>query len=106
MFQDNNEKEDEVPKTDRAPYLIIQGDCDKNVKCFVDAEPLFVEAPLDAILLLLATYLVFDNHFNKHFKHQLTLLNLITFGKNAEQILGPHGIESITVNNIITKAEL
>ncbi|XP_043469620.1 uncharacterized protein LOC122503222 isoform X2 [Leptopilina heterotoma] len=106
IIEDNNDKDDEVPKTDRAPYLIIQGDCDKNVKCFVDAEPLFIEAPLDAILLLLATYWVFDIHFDKHFKNQLTLLSVITFGEDAEKILGPHGIESISVNNIITKAGL
>lgn len=45
------------PSTDKAPFLIIFDDnCDK-VKCYVDSEPNFGEKPIDAILLLLATFI-------------------------------------------------
>ncbi|XP_043469765.1 uncharacterized protein LOC122503331 isoform X2 [Leptopilina heterotoma] len=94
------------PKTSKAPYIVIFEDNTETIRCYVDDEPLFVEKPTDIILLLLATYWVFNIEFDKDFRHQLILLCVIVFGKHAQRILGVQGIESITVNNILTKAGL
>ncbi|XP_043472960.1 uncharacterized protein LOC122505418 isoform X2 [Leptopilina heterotoma] len=96
----------ESPDANRAPFLIICGDSTKNVKCYVDAEPLFVETPLNAILLVIAAYWIFDISFDKHFQNQLILLSMVMFGNQAEKILGAHKIESISVNNLLIKAKL
>ncbi|XP_043463178.1 uncharacterized protein LOC122499118 isoform X2 [Leptopilina heterotoma] len=106
LKESDGESISDVPTTDKAPYLIIFDDNDETVKCYVDAEPLFVEKPVDAILLLLATYWVFDIDFDKDFHQQTLLLCLIVFVEHAQRILGPYGIESITVNNILSKAGL
>lgn len=96
----------ETPSTDRAPFLIVCDDTDKNVKCYIVSDPLFVESPLNAMILLIATYWVFDVSFDKHFENQLILLSMTMFGKKAERILGPFGIQSLSVNNLLLKAKL
>ncbi|XP_043468350.1 uncharacterized protein LOC122502394 [Leptopilina heterotoma] len=92
-----------VPPKDRPPFLIAADIEGLQLKCYVDSEPMHCSDSLEATILLIASYYIFNIGYNKHLKFQFSLLENIIFGRHVSRLI-PAQWRFLTVTNILERA--
>ncbi|XP_043468276.1 uncharacterized protein LOC122502339 isoform X1 [Leptopilina heterotoma] len=97
------ELREEAPSKITAPILIA-ADADGNqLKSYVDSEPMHCAQPFEAIILLMASYYIFNINYEKHLNLQFILLEYLIFGSEVSRI-SPGNSKYLSVTNVLEKA--
>lgn len=93
----------EIPSKIKAPILIAADAQCQQLMCFVDSEPLHCSEPIEAVLLLLAAYYIFNISYEKVHNLQFILLEYLIFGDKVLEI-SPGNSKYVSILNILDAA--
>lgn len=94
-----------MPSKNRAPILIAADSQCEMLKCYVDSEPMHCAKPTEALLLLIASYYIFNINYEKQNHLQFILLENIIFGQNVKRI-APGNSKYLSLLHIMDKANI
>ncbi|XP_051156014.1 uncharacterized protein LOC127289364 [Leptopilina boulardi] len=100
-----NASKETVPASNKAPTLISVDEHCEMLKCYVDSEPLHCAKPLEALLLLIASYYIFNINYEKKHNLQFLFLERIIFGEKFRRI-SPINSKYLSLLNLQDRAKL
>ncbi|XP_051162137.1 uncharacterized protein LOC127282097 [Leptopilina boulardi] len=99
------ELREEAPTKNKSPSLIAADPECKQVKCYVDSEPLHCTELFKAVLLLLAAYYIFNINYAKEQKLTFIFLEHMIFRSDIERI-SPRNLNFLSILNVLDRAKL